>query len=421
MRRRPLGKRSRATIAKIEKYSAHNYAPYEFVVHKAKGAWLYDPEGNAALDLLSAYSSIPVRHNWDVPIQALTDAYEFSGADHTSRGIYSVQYGEFVEKLALLTGFARVLPASDGRSSTEPVIDVCMMHASQRGIENPEVIVFKNYFHGRARTFSTNAAFDLGQSAGKGAAIPGLRVVEHSAEAVRQAINKNTVAIFMEIHRGEGGPLFDDGTYVEVHELAREYGLFIIVDDVQAGLYRCGYLLSYREFGEAYRPDAVVLGKALGGGEIPVSALVGTEEFMSVLTPGTHGSTFGGYPRASVVASAVLDYFRDHAEIGGRMKAIGARFVKNLSGIPNVDVENRGALIALKVRGIPSTEPLCKEMLCGEWDPNVFMKHGHRHEGWAYTRISPPGCITNEEIDKACANTIRPVLLRAREIAGSCC
>lgn len=418
---RPLSTQSRAVVEKINKYSAHNYAPYPFVADRASGAWIYDQEGNGVLDLLSGYSSI-LSHNWDVPRSALAKERGRFGADLVSRGVYSVQYAEFVEKLATTTGFDKVLPASDGRSSTEPVIDVCAMHAHRRGIEKPEVITFKHYFHGRARTFSTNATFDVTQSGGKGMPISGIRVVEHDVMAVERAISKNTIGVLMEVHRGEGGPLFDDGTYKKVHELARELGLFIIVDEIQTGLGRCGYLMSWQEFGEKYRPDAVVLGKALGGGEIPVSALVGTDSFMSVLTPGTHGSTFGGYPRACVVASAVLDYFRKYPEVFQRANEIGARFSKNLSGIPDVEVDHRGALIALMIEGVPSAAPLCVEMLCGNYRPNVFMKHGHVRSGVAYVRVSPPIlAISDKEIDDACENTIRPVLLRAKEIVGTAC
>jgi len=421
MTHRLLGAESSAAKEKIDQYSARIYNPYQFVAHAAVGAWLYDKEGNKVLDLLSAYSSILIGHNWKVPIRALQKEYERACVGHCSRVVYTTQYADFVEKLRAMTGFDRVLPASDGRSSTEPFVDVCMMHAHHRGIEYPEVILFEDYFHGRARTFSTNALFDQSQSLGKGPRVAGIVVAEHDVEDVRSRINENTVGIFMEIHRGEGGPLFDDGTYMKVHELARERGVYIGTDGIQDSLYRCGYFMSWQEFGEKYRPDATVLGKALGGGEIPVSALVGTEEFMSVLTPGTHGSTFGGYPRGCVAASATLDYLHDHPEVGERAMEIGARFAKNLAGIPGVEVTHRGALIAVAVDGIPLAWPLCDEMICGWRQPNVLVKSGHRHDGYEYLRLSPPTCIKNEEIDSACFNTIRPILELRKEIVGSGC
>ena len=205
-------------------------------------------------------------------------------------------------------------------------------------------------------------------------------------------------------------------------EAAREHNIPIAVDEVQTGFYRCGHLWAWQESGLKYRPDAMVLGKALGGGIMPVSALVGTEEFMSVFTPGSHGSTFGGFAPACAVACSVIDYVREHPEMGARANEIGARFAKNLAGIPNVSVRNRGALIALQIEGISTTEPLCLEMLLGEHDPRVFMKHGHVYGNTAYVRIAPPIlAIENSMIDEACHNTIAPVLRRAREIVGSGC
>ncbi len=408
----PLGPKSAAIINKADEYSATNYTPYPFVVERAKGPWLFDPDGNKALDFLSAYSAILTHGHQDV-IRAVQDEMN-NGSDLVSRALYSKQFADFVKKVAEVTGYARVLPKSDGGSATDSAISGLLMHGHERGIKHPEVILTKNYFHGRTWIFASNAFFDPSQSARRVPRAPGVVVVDDDIDAIKSAINENTIGIFIETHKGEGGPLFSTKEhYMSIRELANEKELFLGADEIQTGLGRCGYIMAWQEFGETARPDFVTLGKALGGGIIPVSAVVGNEEFMKIYEPGCDGSTFGGYPLACVAACAALNYIVSE-KIPEKAKELGEYFVKKLKEIPGINVDNRGLLIRVEIKGVETAKYRCLEMLLGkDRDPRIFMKHGHSDTKAkvAYTRIAPPpGAMTKELIDLAVEKTISPVL-----------
>jgi ornithine--oxo-acid transaminase len=424
---KPLGPESAEIIERINRYSARNYDPYPFVVDRAEGAWLYDPDGNKALDFLSAYSAVLYHNQRDV-IEAVKKEMDH-GSDLTSRAVYASRYADFVEALAELTGYDRVLPKSDGGSVTDSAIKALFMHAHERKIKNPEIILTKDYFHGRPLVFASNAFFDDDQCYGLDLRMPGIVVVDNTPEAVEKAINQNTIGMFIETHKGEGGPLFSTKEdYMAMRNLARNKGIFFGADEIQTGLGRCGYIMAWQEFAEKgeetgkekARPDFVTLGKALGAGIIPVSAIVGTEEFMRIFKPGIDGSTHGGYPLACAAACASLEYIKKE-RIPEKSRKLGDYFVDQLKGIPGINVDHRGLLIRVEIEGVKTAKYACLEMLLGEgWDPRVFMKHGHSTQrggtSFAYTRIVPPiGAITEELIDEAVEKTIRPVLELARK------
>lgn len=413
----PLGPKSKAVIERANKFSATNYSPYPFVVESAEGAYLFDPDGNKVLDFLSAYSAV-LTHRHKGVIDAVKKEMD-SGSDLVSRALYTSRFADFVEIVNEITGYARVLPKSDGGSATDSALSGLLMHGGERGIANPEVILTKDYFHGRTWIFSSNALFDPDQAGRRVPKAPGVVVVDDTVEAIANAINENTVGVFIEPHKGEGGPLFSKKEYfMGIRKLTRDKGIFLGADEIQTGLGRCGYYMAWQEYGEEARPDFVTLGKALGGGIIPVSAVVGNDEFMRIYTPGCDGSTFGGYPLASAAAVASLGYIRDEG-ICEKARELGNYFVKALSGIDNIHVENRGLLIRVEIKNADSAKPACLEMLLGEGrNPRVFMKHGHTNEETrtAYTRIAPPpGAMTEALIDEAVEKTIAPVLRQASE------
>lgn len=406
----------------IDRHSAQNYRRYPFVAKWAWGAYIWDPEGNKILDLLSGYSAV-LTHSWRIVIFVLVWflLHPRRCLDLVSNAIYSVPYAMFCEAITRFTGFDRVLAKSDGGSAAESAVNALFLLAERRGIKKPKIVLFENFFHGRGRSFTTNARFDPDQYKGKGPRSKGFIVVPRTIKAIRSVLARDDViGIMLETHRGEGGPIFDQGEYREIHRLARMHNKYIVIDDVQGAFYRCGYKMTFEEFATEqhhYRPDAVVLGKALGGGLLPISALVGTDDFMSAFTPGSEGATFSGSSLQCIVAVAVLEYLEQHGEsIGKRAKEIGARFASNLADIPFVEIEHRGALIALKIHGLQSTEPLCLRLVSGEYGKRIFMKHGHvypdRQYGTvAYVRIAPPIlAITNDMIDEACM-AIRTALL----------
>lgn len=411
----PLGPKSKKIIEIVDKYSASNYPPYPFVVERSNGPWLYDPDGNKALDFLAAYSSILTHRNKDIRDAVLKELTK--GSDLVSRAIYTKRLADFVKKVHDVTGYARSLPKSDGGSVTDTAVSALLMHGGRRGLKNPEVILTENYFHGRGWIFGSNALFDPDQSKNRVPRAQGIVVVKDDLKAIADAVNENTIGIFIEVHKGEGGPLFSTKEhYMGIRKIAKDNGIFLGCDEIQTGLGRCGYMLSWQEYGEEARPDFVTLGKALGGGVIPVSAIAGTEEFMDIFVPGSDGSTHGGYPLACAAACASLDYIIKE-RIPERAKEIGDYFVKRLKGLPGINVEHRGALIRVELQGIKTAKYACLEMLVGKnKNPRVFMKHGHNDpvRKVAFTRIAPPiGAMTQELIDLATEKTIIPVLTEA--------
>lgn len=408
---RPLGKASSDIIDRIDAHSASNYTPYPFVVKRAEGPWLFDPDGNKALDMLSAYSAI-LSHKHPKVIEAVRHEME-SGSDLVSRAIYSSRYADFVESLTGVTGYDRVLPKSDGGSATDSAIAGMLMHGHDRGIAHPEVILTEDYFHGRTWIYASNAHFDPDQSHRKIPRTPGIKVVRDDPQAVRSAVSKNTVGIFVETHKGEGGPIFSTkDSFMAMREIASDNDLIFGCDEIQTGLGRCGHMMAWQEYGDTARPDFVTLGKALGGGIIPVSAVVGTEEFMKIYTPGSDGSTFGGYPLACAAALASLKAIKDE-NICERSLELGSYLADGLGGIDNISLDHRGLLMRVELKGLDSAKEACYEMLLGDHKPRVFMKYGHHDEkrDVAFTRIAPPpGAITKGLIDDALKNTIIPVL-----------
>ncbi|MFP4400507.1 MAG: aminotransferase class III-fold pyridoxal phosphate-dependent enzyme [Candidatus Woesearchaeota archaeon] len=406
-----LGPKSRESVEKIKKYSANNYEPYPFVVKWAEGPWLYDVDNNRALDFLSAYSSI-LSHNYTPIVDAVKLELD-CGSDLVSRAVYSSRYADFAELITSLTGYDRVLSKSDGGSATDSALSGILMHGHEHGIKDPEVILTENYFHGRTWPFASNALFDPDQSYRRIPRSPGIRVVHDDIDSISEAVNNNTVGIFIETHKGEGGPLFSTKKhFMDVKNLAKENNLIFGCDEIQTGLGRCGYLMAWQEFGEEARPDFVTLGKALGGGIIPVSAVVGTEDFMEIYTPGSDGSTFGGYPLACAAAIASLESIVKQ-KVPERSLELGDYFVDKLKDVDGVNAENKGLLIRVEINGAKSAKPACIEMLTGDYEPRVFMKAGHYSEekDAAYARIAPPPLALDKElIDYALDNTVIPVL-----------
>lgn len=416
----PLGPKSAEVIKRADKFSAKNYESYPFVVKKSHGPWLYDVDGNKALDFLSAYSSVLKHRNWNVILPVIKEM--IFGTCLTSRAVYNWKYDKFVEKVHELTGYEQLIPKSDGGTAADAAISGMLMHGGSRGYKTPEVILTTDYFHGRTWIFGSNALFDKDQSKNRVPRAQGVVVVENNYKAIEQAITKDTVGIFIETHKGEGGPLFSTKEdFMKIKQIVnkgnkRGEKIFLGCDEIQTGLGRCGHMMAWQEFGEQARPDCVTLGKALGGGVIPVSALIGNKEFMDIFISGSDGSTHGGYSLASVAACASLDYIVKK-RISEKAKNIGDYFVQKLNQTKSICAENKGALIRVELKGIKTAKHACLEMLLGKnINPRVFMKHGHydAEKDIAYTRIAPPiAAMTKELIDKALDKTIIPVLTKA--------
>lgn len=390
-----------------ETYGAHNYHPLEVVIERGQGVWVWDVDGKRYFDCLSAYSALNQGHCHPRIIQALVD--QAHKVTLTSRAFFNDRLGHLYKKLHDLTGYGMTLPMNTGAEAVETAIKLVRKWAyTVKGIpkNQAEIIVMDNNFQGRTVTivsFSTTPQYrDL-----FGAHTPGFVVVPYgSADAVARAITPNTAAIMLEPIQGEGGVVVPPAGYLRaLRALADQHGILLVADEIQTGLGRTGQLFACDH--ENARPDVMILGKALGGGVYPVSAVLADEPLMSVFQPGDHGSTFGGNPLAAAVAQAALDVIIEE-NLVANAAVMGEYFMERLAEIPSPhikEVRGKGLLIGveLDVRARPFCEALRdRGVLCKETRDNVI-------------RFAPPLVVDKATLDWA----LEPIqdVLRASELA----
>ncbi len=392
-------------LMKMEyEYGAHNYHPLEVVISRAEGIWVEDPEGRRYIDMLSAYSAVNQGHRHPAIIKALKDQADILTL--TSRAFYSDQWPKFAKKLAELTGKDMVLPMNTGAEAVETAIKTMRKWGYQvKGVEKDkaEIIVFSDNFHGRTTTivsFSTDPlAHDL-----YGPYTPGFTIVPYNnVEAVKKVVKKNTVGILVEPIQGEAGVIVpDDGYLKELAWIAKENNLLLAVDEIQTGFCRTGKLFGFMH--EDIEPDIIIMGKALGGGVFPVSAVAADRDILGVFEPGSHGSTFGGNPLGCAVATAAIDVLLNE-KLADRAAELGTYFMGQLQNINSDKIElvrGKGLLIGVVLKESAGkarqyTTRLKKEgLLCKETHDWII-------------RFAPPLVIKKEEIDYA-VGRIREVL-----------
>ncbi len=392
-------------LMKMEyEYGAHNYHPLEVVISRAEGIWVEDPEGRRYIDMLSAYSAVNQGHRHPAIIKALKDQADILTL--TSRAFYSDQWPKFAKKLAELTGKDMVLPMNTGAEAVETAIKTMRKWGYQvKGVEKDkaEIIVFSDNFHGRTTTivsFSTDpVAHDL-----YGPYTPGFTIVPYNnVEAVKKVVKKNTVGILVEPIQGEAGVIVpDDGYLKELAWIAKENNLLLAVDEIQTGFCRTGKLFGFMH--EDIEPDIIIMGKALGGGVFPVSAVAADRDILGVFEPGSHGSTFGGNPLGCAVATAAIDVLLNE-KLADRAAELGTYFMGQLQNINSDKIElvrGKGLLIGVVLKESAGkarqyTTRLKKEgLLCKETHDWII-------------RFAPPLVIKKEEIDYA-VGRIREVL-----------
>ena len=379
-----------------ETYGAHNYHPLDVVVSRARGVWVWDVEGNKYLDFLAAYSAVNQGHCHPKIVAALKEQAE--RVTLTSRAFRNDQLGPLCEELCELTGFSRFLPMNTGAEAVETAIKAARKWAhTVKGVpdDRGEILVFEGNFHGRTTTivgFSSEEQYRKGF----GPFTPGFRLLPYGdAQAVEKAITPETVAILVEAIQGEGGIRIPPAGFLRrLREIATANRVLLVLDEIQSGLGRTGKLFCYEH--EGIRPDIVVIGKALGGGTVPVSGILSDDEVMSVFKPGDHGSTFGGNPLACAVAHAAIRALVDEGMIENSAR-LGDYFLQRLRALksPHVkEVRGRGLWIGVELK--PESggarrfcEALQKQgLLCKETHVNII-------------RFAPPLVITREEIDWA--------------------
>ncbi|MDH3427552.1 MAG: ornithine--oxo-acid transaminase, partial [Gemmatimonadota bacterium] len=298
-------------IQQTDRYSARNYGPLPVVLERGEGCFVWDVDGRRYLDMLSAYSAVNQGHRHPRIMQALRDQAE--RLTLTSRAFHNDRMGSFLEILCEATGFDRALPMNTGAEAVETGIKVARKWGYEtKGLADgdAEIIVCANNFHGRTTTivgFSSESQYRRGF----GPFAPGFKTIPFGdVGALEAAISERTVAFLVEPIQGEGGIVVPpDGYMMRCHEICREHGMLLLNDEIQTGLGRTGKLFCGDWDGT--RGDVLIVGKALGGGVYPVSAILADDEVMRVFHPGDHGSTFGGNPLGAAVGEASLGVIVD--------------------------------------------------------------------------------------------------------------
>ncbi|UUV33528.1 ornithine--oxo-acid transaminase [Amycolatopsis roodepoortensis] len=382
-------------IALDEQWSTHNYHPLPVVIATAEGASVTDVEGKTYLDFLSGYSALNFGHRHPGLIAAAVE--QFGRVTLTSRAFHHDQLGLFCKELAELTGTEMTLPMNSGAEAVESAVKIARKWAYRvKGVPDgtAEIIVAGSNFHGRTTTivsFST----DETARADFGPFTPGFVTVKYGdAEALRDAITERTAAILLEPVQGEAGVIVPPaGYFAEARRLCDEHNVLLIADEIQSGLARTGTVLALDH--ERVRADVYTLGKALGGGIMPVSAVVGGKDVLGVLQPGEHGSTFGGNPVACAIGRAVVGLLKT-GEFQERSRELGAHLHSRLGELVGnglAEVRGRGLWAGID---IAPGGPTGREASTALAERGVLCKETHDHT----LRIAPPLVIGREELDR---------------------
>ena len=379
-----------------EQWGAHNYHPLPVVIAEAEGAWVTDVDGNRYLDFLSGYSALNFGHRHPVLLDAARE--QLDRLTLTSRAFHNDQFGAFCRDLAALTGTEMVLTMNTGAEAVESAIKVARKWAYEvKGVEfdRAEIIVAAGNFHGRTTTIVSFSDDPVAHD-NYGPFTPGFITVPYGdLDAVRAAITPNTAAVLMEPIQGEAGVIVPPaGFFAGVRALCDENEVLLVADEIQSGLARTGKLFALDH--DDVRADLYTLGKALGGGIIPVSAVVGRADVLGVLKPGQHGSTFGGYPVACAVGRAVVGLLKT-GEFQERSRDLGEHLhgrLDELVGKGLVTVRGRGLWAGIDIDPAAKTG---REVSMALRDRGVLCKETHERT----LRIAPPLVITREEIDTA--------------------
>lgn len=392
---------SKEIIALTERYCAHNYKPKEVVISGGEGAVVRDPEGREYYDMLSAYSALNFGHRHPELVAAAKE--QLDKVTLTSRAFHSELLGAFAERLAALTGMQAVLPMNTGAEAVETAIKTARRYAAfVRGVPEGKqnIVCCRGNFHGRTVTV-VSMSTDPTARAGYGPFTPGFRAVEYGdARAIEEAIDQNTAAVLLEPIQGEAGVIVPpDGYLSAVREICSRKGVLMLADEVQTGFGRTGDMFACMH--EGVQPDIYILGKALGGGIMPVSAVASTRDILGVFEPGSHGSTFGGNPLACAVGLKAMEIaVRDDYPALAREK--GKFLQEAIRSVPNPDIKEvrgRGLLIGVEFRSeaAPYVARLIKN--------GVLAKETHE----TTVRFAPPLNMPGEQLEDA-AERIRRAL-----------
>jgi len=377
-------------------YCAQNYAPLPVVLTKGEGIFVWDEHGKKYLDMMSAYSAVSHGHCHPRLVKVLQDQASQLGV--ISRAYYSDKLAPFLQKACEMTGFEKALPMNTGAEAVETALKAARKWAYEvKGVEEncAEIIACKNNFHGRTIAIvgmSSEAQYQQGFGPFPG----GLKQIPFAnAAALERTITPNTAAFLVEPIQGEGGIIIPPAAYLkECQAICKKHNVLMICDEVQTGLGRTGSFLAC-QFDDV-KPDGLILGKALGGGLLPVSLFLANEKVMSVFTPGDHGSTFGGYPLAAAVGLEALNIL-DEEKLWEHSRTLGEYFLDQLNAIkhPSIkDVRGRGLFIGLEFHADAiSARNFCERLMAR----GILSKDTHH----TVVRFAPPLVIEKTDIDWA--------------------
>jgi ornithine--oxo-acid transaminase len=386
---------SKGVIDETERVSAPNYAPLPVVVSRGEGVWVWDVEGRRYLDCVSAYSSLNHGHRHPRIVAALVE--QAGRLTLTSRAVHNDQMGPFLNELCALTGMDMALPMNTGAEAVETAIKLARKWGYRtKGVaqDRAEIVVCRNNFHGRTTTIVGFSSEDQYRE-DFGPFTPGFTLVDFGdLAALRAAITPQTVAILLEPIQAEAGIIMPPAGYLAAaRALCRERNVLFVLDEIQTGLGRTGKMFAYdHELGA--EPDMLVLGKALGGGVYPVSAVLASRAIMTLLRPGDHGSTFGGNPLAAAVGRAALRVIV-HERLAERAAAQGEYLLQKLREIDApciAEVRGRGLLIGIEIAASAGgARPFCERLV----ERGVLAKDTHAQ----VVRLAPPLVVERAELD----------------------
>jgi ornithine--oxo-acid transaminase len=383
-----------AAIRLVDEHAAHNYHPLQVVVESGDGAWVTDIDGRRYLDCLAAYSAVNFGHSNPVLIEAAKA--QLDRITLTSRAFHSDRLGPFVTALAALADKDMVLPMNTGAEAVESGIKVARAWGYRvKGVAagQANIVVMDGNFHGRTISI-VSFSDDATARDGFGPFTPGFRSVPYGdVDAVANAIDENTVAVLVEPIQGEAGIVVPPASYLPaLRELCTAQNVLMIADEIQSGLGRTGATFACDLVGVV--PDLYLLGKALGGGIVPVSAVVGNADILGVLNPGEHGSTFGGNPLAAAVGHAVVDLLAT-GEYQARASELGAHLhsrLLSLVGHGVLEVRGAGLWAGIDIDpALASGRAVCEALLAR----GILAKDTHG----STIRLAPPIVISREDLD----------------------
>lgn len=386
------------TIALEEHFGAHNYHPLPVVLTRGKGVWVWDQHGKKYLDMLSAYSAVSHGHAHPRLLKVLKEQADKIAV--TSRAFYTDQLGPLLQKLCALTGLDMGLPMNTGAEAVETAIKAARRYGyriKKIPHNQAEIIAAQGNFHGRTTTlvgFSSEKMYqkDFGPFA------PGFKLVPFGDfTALEKAITPHTCAFLVEPIQGEAGVIIPPSNYLkEVAHICRKHNILLILDEVQSGLGRTGKMFAFQHADIV--PDGLILGKALGGGLLPISVFLSRKDVMQLFTPGSHGSTFGGNPLAAAVALEALQVIQDES-LAEKSAELGIYFLNQLKQLKSSFITSiRGIGLWLGVEIDPakaSARLICEKLM----EKGLLAKETHE----VVVRLAPPLVITREEIDWAVA------------------